>query len=166
MRNRTEIYENSIKKSFKNPSKINENEVHGGVLGWLWGYLGSCWLKVIGLGTFWPQFGGSWGHLGSKRVDPGPFWAPTWGSKWAKIGPKSDPKRYPLDDRFEDWFLKILERIWLHLELQKPPKMEPSWVQNRSKFGVDLRAIFERISVSFFLQFCTPHNIAEGTNIL
>ena len=103
-------------KSIKNPSKIhqksmkiNENEVHGAVLGWLWRYLGSCWLKVMGcgfiltpiwriLGASWLQEGGSWAVLGSK------------------LGFKMGQNRYqersePLSIRWSIWRL-IFEAIW------------------------------------------------------
>ena len=88
------------------------------------------------------------------------------GPSWGQAGIKIDKKRCQKKNEKRLHLEGILERIWLHLDFQKPPKMEPSWVQNRSKFGVDLRAIFERISVSFFVEFCTQHNIAEGTNVL
>ena len=132
-----------------------------------WGYLGSCWLKVIGfgvilspiwrvLGASWLQVGGSWAVLGSK------------------LGLKMNQNRFQercesLSIRWSIWRL-IFEAIWSEfgfiLGSKKPPKMEPSWVQNRSKFGVDLRAVFERISEPFFVQLCMQHNIAEGTNVL
>ena len=78
MKNRTKIDENGI----KNPSKINENKVHGGVLGRLWGSLGSCWLKVMSLGPILTGFfftfslqDGSWMSFG---VDLGAKLGPSW----------------------------------------------------------------------------------------
>ena len=47
---------------------ICEKSIHEAVLGRLWGYLGPCWLKVIGLGIIlapiWGVLGSSWVGLG------------------------------------------------------------------------------------------------------
>ena len=93
----------------------------------------------------WRGLGGSWGHLGSKmapRSKKPPkinFWAPLLGGmlgpKISKIVPKSDPEG-------DDFFIVLgidfwshFVPTWLQLGSQNPPKMEPSWFQNRCKFG-------------------------------
>ena len=147
-------------------------------------------MKMRSMGASWGDFGGIWGHVGWKwwvlapfwldffhffaprwlkmpsRWDPGPFWAPSWGSKWSKIGPRSDPKRYPLDDRFEGWFLK---RFGTNLA----PSWAPKTSQNGAKLGAKsiqvwcwFESYFWKDFGIIFLQFCTQHNIAEGTNVL
>ena len=149
--------------------KINENEVHGGVLGWLWGYLGSCWLKVMSFGRILVGFF----LLFRSQMAQDAFKMGSWAVLGSKLGLKmvqnrSQERSETLSSRWSIGSL-IFEAIWNEfgsiLGFKNPPKMEPSWVQNRSKFGVDLRAVFERISVSFFVEFCTQHNIAEGTHV-
>ena len=102
MRNLTKIDENSIKKL----SKKYQKSMKMMSMGRPGATLGVFGVILVASDRSGPYFGsnldGLGAHLGSKRVDPGPFWAPSWGSKCAKIGSKSDPKRYPLDDRFED----------------------------------------------------------------
>ena len=109
---------------------------------WKWGpwghpgaTLGIFGVMLVESDEFWPHFGLIFftfslqdGYKMASRWDPGPFWAPSWGSKWSKIDPRSDPKRYPLDDRFEGWFLK---RFGANLV----PSWAPKTSQNGAKLG-------------------------------
>ena len=112
----------------------------------------------------------SGGHLGPKSkksaFDPPsspPSWEPSWSPKSIKIGPKSDPKCDHFLDRFGESFLKRFVPTWAHLDSQNPPKMRPSWPQNRSKLGCWFETCFLKVVVWIFIHFCSQHNMAEGT---
>ena len=121
-------------KIVKNPSKIYQKSMKMRYMGAAWGDFGGTWAHVGWkwwvLAPFWSDFhflAPRWLKMHS-RWDPGPFWAPSWSSKWSTIGPKRDPKRYPLDDRFEGWFLK---RFGANLV----PSWAPKTSQNGTKLG-------------------------------
>jgi len=127
-------------KSAKVRSKIYENRS----MKPSWSDLVPSWLEVK---DPWPILGPSLGLLGASWLQEGGSWA----ILGSKLGPKIN----------QNWSQERSERLSIRSSFWRL-----IFEQNRSKFGVDLRAVFERISVSFFVEFCTQHNIAEGTNVL
>ena len=151
----------SYQKSIKNLSKINENEVHGGILGWLWGYLGSCWLKVMSFGRIlvwffhffaprWLQDAfkmGSWAVLGSKLV--------------LKMGQnRSQERSETLSIRWSIWRL-IFEAIWSEFGSILTSKNLPKWSQVGCKIDPSLVLIWELFLKGFRYHFLLNfvHNI-------
>ena len=139
-----------VSKIHKKSIKINENEVHGGVLGRLWGYLGSCWLKVIGfgpilapiwrvLGASWLQEGGSWAVLGSKL-----------GFKMGQN--RSQELSEPLSIRWSIWRL-IFEAIWSEFGSILGSKNLPKWSQVGCKIDPSLVLIWELFLKGFRYHF-------------
>ena len=116
-----------LPKIHQTRSKVGPKSVLEGVLG----RLGGSW-------------GGSWALLGSILAPRGPkspknvqqgtvliATPPLGGQNGAKIGPKSIQNLIIFLVACWITFKSILVPIWLQLGSQKPPKMEPSWVQNR-----------------------------------
>jgi hypothetical protein len=114
-------------------AKIDPKSVLEEVLGALGGSWGGVW---GGLGE---GLGGLGGHVGPKmgpRAQNPVRWTPldpqVGSQNRAKIGPK--PVQNAIFFLMGCWteFKSILVPIWLQLGSQNPPKMEPSWVPNRS----------------------------------
>ena len=114
-----------------------------------------CWGLLGALGEV---LGGSWAQ-DLKNVEFANKSYTSWGSSWSpksiKIGPKSDPKSDHFFDRFEDRFLEGYCPTWSHLGPQNPPKMEPSWLQNRSKLGCWFESCFLMDVGTIFIGFRT-----------
>ena len=166
MRNPTKIDENSI----KNPSKIYQKS-----------------MKMRSMGASWDDFGGIWAHDGWKWWVLAPFWsdffhffAPRWlqdafkmGS-WAVLGSKLGPKigQNRSQERSEMWSIfwwiwrSIFEAIWSHLGSQTPPKMKPSWLQNRCKLGCWFESCFVMDFGWIFIDFLLQHSMAEVAKIV
>ena len=63
----------------------------------------------------------------------------------------------------ESHFWSDLVPTWVHLDSPNPPKVRPSWSQNRSKLGCWFETCFLKAVVWIFINFCCQHNMAEGT---
>ena len=63
----------------------------------------------------------------------------------------------------ESHFWSDLVPTWVHLDSPNPPKVRPSWSQNRSKLGCWFETCFLKVVVWIFIHFCSQHNMAEGT---
>ena len=94
-------------------------------LGGVWGGLGAI------LAPRWPQEAKNL----RKSISGAPSWEACWGLKFQKIAPKSDPEGDDFFIVFGIDFWSHFVPTWLQLGSQNPPKMEPSWFQNRSKLG-------------------------------
>ena len=101
-------------------------------------------------------FDGSWVGFG---VDLG-----------SKLGPKIDQNRS--QERSEMWSIfwwiwrSIFEAIWSHLGPQTPPKMKPSWLQNRCKLGCWFESCFVMDFGWIFIDFLPQHGMAEIAKIV
>ena len=62
-------------------------------------------------------------------------WGPSWSPKSIKNRSRCDPKGGHFFIDFWTDFGSDLVPSWLYLDAQNPPKMESSWLQNRSKSG-------------------------------
>ena len=139
-------------------SEIDENQSmrpSWSDFGAMWCHLGCKW-EV--LGPSWLQFEGSWTDLGPKWRDSGPILASSWGSKSVQIGSKSDVI-FSIDLKIDFW--TDLMRTLPHLGPQNPPKMRPSWLQNRVKLGCCFETCFWMDFEAFFLEFCIQCIMAE-----
>ena len=94
-------------------------------LGGVWGGLGAI------LAPRWPQEAKNL----RKSISGVPSWEACWGPKSQKIAPKSDPEGDDFFIVFGIDFGSHFVPTWLQLGSQNPPKMEPSWDQNRCKLG-------------------------------
>ena len=101
MRNPTKIDENSI----KNPLEIHENQVHGGVLGRLWGVFG---VMLVESDRFWSYFGSNLEGLG-RILAPrgrvlGRFGLQVGAQNGAKSVPRAGRNVIGFVDRFDNLF--------------------------------------------------------------
>ena len=155
MKIQSNIYENEVPNFLKS--------IHEAVLGRLWGYLGPSWLQVIGLG---PILAPIWGVLGASWLQEGGSWA----ILSSKLGPKIGQNRS--QERSEMWSIfwwiwrSIFEAIWSHLGSQTPPKMKPSWLQNRCKLGCWFESCFVMDFGSIFIDFLLQHSMAEVAKLV
>ena len=108
----------------------------------IWGLLGASWL----------QEGGSWAILSSKL---GP-----------KIGQNRSQERSEMWSIFWWIWRSIFEAIWSHLGSQTPPKMKPSWLQNRCKLGCWFESCFVMDFGWIFIDFLLQHSMAEVAKIV
>ena len=131
------------------------------------------------LGRFGAILAASWrslDHLGSKFGGLGPILAPRWGfwgPSWLPNGAPNPPKSVPraiwnaiffiIDLKINFW--SDLERTWPHLGPQNPPKMRPSWLQNRIKFGCWFESCFVMDFGQMFIVFWCP-NMAWPTSYI
>ena len=133
----------SYQKSIKNLSKINENEVHGGVLGRLWGYLGSCWLKVMSFGAILVGFFLPFrSKMVSRCLQDGIL-----GRFGVQVGAQNRPKSIP-------------RAIWnvinflMDLKIDFWTDLVPSWLPNPSKNEVKLAPKSMQVGVLIWELFC------------
>ena len=102
----------------------------GGVLGGSWG----SW------GLSWPQDGPKSQHKSKKQTLVSPIGGQVGSQNRAKIGPKSiQDVIIFLIGSWTD-FKSIWLPTWLQLGSQNPPKMEPSWFQNRPNLEHSFRS--------------------------
>ena len=66
-----------------------------------------------------------------------------------------------MDIKFEYILNSILVGFWLELGTQNPPKMEPSWVQNRSKLEYSFGSYLWKDLGYIFDGFATHVKIGE-----
>ena len=95
----------------------------------------------------------------------GPNWLPNWAHFGAKLGPKSDQKCIAN-------FILISISFWFDLGMdfaptwpQNPPKMEPSWLQNRSNLECSFERCFLMDVGPFFMDSLPQHGMAEVAKI-
>ena len=114
----------SIQKSKKMEAKMVQNRSQE-----------ASWRGRGGLGAIlaprWPQEAKNL----RKSISGAPSWEACWGLKSQKIAPKSDPEGDDFFIVFGIDFWSHFVPTWLQLGSQNPPKMEPSWFQNRCKLG-------------------------------
>ena len=100
---------------------------------------------------FWWLLGGFWGGFG-RQVG-------------AQNRPKSIPRaiwnviNFLMDLKIDFW--SDLVPTWPHLDPQNPPKMEPSWLQNRCKLGCWFEGCFWKDLGTIFNDFLLQHGKAE-----
>ena len=129
-----------VQKSIKIYSKIDQNRSQGP------------------LGELWRP---SWPQEQKKCVRP-PFVPPLLG---AKLEPKIDQNRSQERSKRRSFFWliwrSIFGAIWCQLGPILAPQSPPKWGQVGSQidasWGVDLKAVFERILVQFLLTFLRQH---------
>ena len=126
--------------------KILQNGGVGGSWGPLLGVLGALGELLGGLGailsTRWPQDGPKRPQDLEKSILGPPLGSQVGGQNRLKIHPEAIEKVIVFLITFGIDFWSDLVPTWLQLGSQNPPKMEPSWLENRSKLAVGLTAVF------------------------
>ena len=117
---------------FKNPSKWKPKSskiAPRRPLGGVWGGLGAI------LAPRWPQGGPKRPQDLEKSILGPPLGSQVGGQNRSKIHPEAIEKVIVFLITFGIDFWSDLVPTWLQLGSQNPPKMEPSWDQNRCRLG-------------------------------
>ena len=122
------LSQQNVRKPSQIHAKIMQNSWFGRLLGALGEGLGRSW------GGSWGSWGPNWRQDSSKSrktktLDP--LGTPSWRPKSTKNRSEGDSKCVFFWMGCWMGFKTILVPTWLQLGSQNPPKMEPSWVQNR-----------------------------------
>ena len=152
-----------VSKSWENRSKINQKSIKNGP------QIDQNRSKELS----WRGLGPSWSQDGPKSPNNVENWflGPPLGGHFgsqnrSKSAPRAIRKVIVLMIDLKIDFGIDLVPIWSHLGLQSPPKIDPSWLQNRCKLECRFESCFWKDVGSFFVYFLPQHDMAEVAKTL